>query len=235
MYGIIYKAVCPMGKVYVGQTTGSLASRKGWHKFQALENSTRIPIRLALREYGFSAFSWEQIDTADTQSELDLKEKQWIAHFDSMNPEKGYNRTDGGIKTIYSPETRKKMSETKKGNKNWLGKQHSSESRKKISEALKGTRLANKNPMYGKPHSKETRKKMSEAARGNKNFQGKHHSIETRKKMSEAQKGEKHPLFGKHHSEETRRKMSEAHKSRRLAHMLKIAAGEQQRQIGGTA
>ena len=56
----------------------------------------------------------------------------------------------------HSEETRKKISESKKGENNyWFGKHHSEETRKKISEAHKG-----------KNHSDETRKKMSEAHKG---------------------------------------------------------------------
>ena len=43
-----------------------------------------------------------------------------------------------------------------------LGKHHSEESRKKLSQKKKGEN----NPMFGKHHSAETRKKMSEANKG---------------------------------------------------------------------
>ena len=67
-----------------------------------------------------------------------------------------------------------------------LGKQHSEKSRKKMSESKKGEN----NPLFGKHHSAEARKKMSEANNGEKNpFFGKNHSAESRKKMSEAKKG----------------------------------------------
>ena len=74
---------------------------------------------------------------------------------------------------IFSEETRKKMSEAKKGKK--LSEEH----RKKISESQKGEN----HPMYGKHFSEETRKKMSESHKG--------HTVseETRKKISEAKKG----------------------------------------------
>ena len=74
---------------------------------------------------------------------------------------------------IFSEETRKKMSESKKGKK--LSEEH----RKKISESRKGEN----HPMYGKKHSEETRKKMSESHKG--------HTVseETRKKISESKKG----------------------------------------------
>ena len=87
----------------------------------------------------------------------------------------------------FSEETRKKMSEAKKG------KHPSEEARKKLSEAKKGKPSPNK----GKHLSEETRKKLSEAK--------KNMSAETKKKMSESGKGKKM-------SEESKKKMSEAKK-----------------------
>ena len=78
----------------------------------------------------------------------------------------------------HSDETRKKLREAKKGEKNpFYGKHHSDETRKKLSEA----NIGENNPMYGKHHSEETKKKLSEAR---KNI-----SEETKKKMGEANKG----------------------------------------------
>ena len=96
----------------------------------------------------------------------------------------------------HSEESRKKMSEARKGKPSWMnGKHHSEESRKKMSEARKGK----PSWMNGKHHSEESRKKMSEAKKG------KHFSEESRKKMSEAKKG-------KHFSEEHKRKLSDVQK-----------------------
>ena len=69
-----------------------------------------------------------------------------------------------------SEETKKKLSEAKKGNKYFLGKHHSEEAKKKISTTMKG-----------KPKSEDTRNKMSEAK--------KNMSEETKKKLSEVRKG----------------------------------------------
>ena len=139
MYGIIYKATGPSGLVYIGQTINSLATRKAHHALRTKKGDKRSAFHIALLEHGFSAFQWEQIDTAETAEELDAKEKHWIAHYQSDNPAHGYNGTDGGIKTVYSPETRRKISEAKKGKPNGKkGKRYTPEHCRHISEANKG-------------------------------------------------------------------------------------------------
>jgi hypothetical protein len=109
------------------------------------------------------------------------------------------NRTNGGEGSsgaIRSPETRAKISDAQKGNKNHnYGKTPSPETRAKNSAANKGEN----HPNYGKTHSEETRAKLSEVRKGKTN------SEETRAKIGAAHKG-------KTPSPETRRKQSEAHK-----------------------
>jgi group I intron endonuclease len=79
-----------------------------------------------------------------------------------------HNLTDGGegpSGAIRSDETRKKLSERQKGEKNHnYGKTHSEETLKKLSVSKSGEN----NPNYGKTHSEETRIKMSEAQKGKK-------------------------------------------------------------------
>ena len=71
-----------------------------------------------------------------------------------------------------SEETKKKMSEAKKG------RTFTEEHRRKMSEARKGEN----HPLFGHHHSEESRRKISEAKKG------KHHSEETKKKMSDVAK-----------------------------------------------
>jgi hypothetical protein len=108
------------------------------------------------------------------------------------------NKTDGGEgNSNPSENTRRKMSELKRGEKNYnYGKTPSEETRRKSSEAQKGRTL-----------SEEHKLKLSEAKKGEKhpNY-GKTFSEKTRRKLSEAQKG-------KTYSEETKRKMSEMRKN----------------------
>jgi 5-methylcytosine-specific restriction endonuclease McrA len=76
------------------------------------------------------------------------------------------------------------ISRIKMGNKNRLGKRHSEESKKKMSESSKGQIAWNKD----KKMSAETRVKMSAILIGTARHT-KSHSDETRKKISEARKG----------------------------------------------
>lgn len=111
---------------------------------------------------------------------------------------------------VLSEETKQKIREKH------LGTHHSEESKKKMSETRKGKPSTFK----GRKHTEESKRKMSEKTSGEKNgFYGKHHSEESIQKMRDAKiniSGENHPMFGKHHNEETRRKMSEAQTRRWL-------------------
>ena len=89
------------------------------------------------------------------------------------------------------PETRAKMSESRKG------KKHSEETRAKMSKAHKG-----------KTKSDEIRANMSKAQKGRVT------SEETRRKISKAHKGRVSPNKGNVYTSETRRKLSEANKGR---------------------
>lgn len=91
------------------------------------------------------------------------------------------NRTDGGegpSGCIRSEEYRKRMSESRSGEKN---------------------------PNYGNTASEETRRKKSESMKGKNS--GKKASPETLVKLSVAKSGKNNGMYGKEHSEEAKRKM----------------------------
>ena len=129
-----------------------------------------------------------------------------------------HNRTDGGDgNSNPSEETRKKISEAKKG------RTHSEETKKKMSEAKKGNTY-----MLGKTLSEETRRKIGEASKGRDPSEEtrrkiseskKNISEETRRKMSEASKG-------RTPSEESRRKMSQSSKGKTLSEETKRKIGD---------
>ena len=71
------------------------------------------------------------------------------------------------------------------------GKKFSEETRRKMSESLKGEN----HYMYGKRHSEETKKRISKAMKGRPSpNKGKHLSVESKKKISAVNIGNKHTL-----------------------------------------
>ena len=199
-------------------------------------------IARAVKKYGKDAFTYEVLEANVFDEFLPELEVAYIAHFNTVAPH-GYNLDSGGSHKIPSEETRRKISEAKRGQKHSeehrrknseskkgkKRKPHSAETRRKMSEVRKGNpnygRKGEKHHFFGKTHSAASRRKMSEATKGQKHSEetrrkisdankGKTPSEETRRKISEARKGQKHPNFGKALSVETRRKISEANKGK---------------------
>ena len=172
MKGIIYVAENTVnGKRYVGQTIRKFEYRQAQHK----KDSKRLDLKFyrAIRKYGWDNFNWAVIvEGVEDIDSLNRLEQYWIKELDTFK--NGYNSTTGGEGYIVSAETKKKISESRKG------KHFSEETKKKMSESQKGKHL-----------SEETKKKISES------HKGKHLSEETRRKLSESQKGEKAHNWGK--------------------------------------
>jgi len=188
------------GKRYVGLTVKTLRKRIINHL------CAQTCIGSALRKYGLDLFDLSIIDNAEDAKSLYEKEQHWIRFYGCKEPN-GYNMTDGGEGTIgmkYSEESKRKISESAKGNKKWLGKIHTEESKRKMSIARKG-----KQPRLGCKHTEETKKKLSESHRNI--------SEETRLRMRLAHVGNKNAL-GCTRSEEYKRKKSEFMKAKYTPH-----------------
>ena len=98
---IIYKVTHKeTGMTYIGATRSDLEARKRDH-FQKGAKSAGHQFQEAIGTYGPEAFSWIQVDTANTISELARKEKEYIFQYNSK--EEGYNSDAGGgfKKTVY--------------------------------------------------------------------------------------------------------------------------------------
>lgn len=131
-------------KTYVGQRK----SNKKWNEDPYMGSGKLL--KLAQNKYGIENFEKFLIQYCSTKEETDEAEKFWIKEYRSRGKAQ-YNIADGGQGSSgkRSEETKKKISEAKKG------KHPSDEIKKKISETLKG-----KHP------SDETKKRMSEAKKG---------------------------------------------------------------------
>ena len=207
-------------KWYVGYTNRDIVIRDKEHR-SGRENNVLFK---AFCKYGYDSFSLRILEDGIIPEFLPEREKYWVAKFNAYHD--GYNLTEGGngiyghtdeaIKKIadtskgrkHSPETCKKISKSKIGEKNPQfgktpynkGKKTPKETCKKISDAKKGKKR--------KPHSPQTIKKISESNKGLKR------SEQARQNMSDAQKGKTPWIKGKKHSKETCKKMSESAKGR---------------------
>lgn len=129
-HGYIYRANNHLnGKNYLGQTVtsrwgeGKIPIEERWkeeiqeayRKEQRGENLRYI--ERAITKYGSENFDLEEEDVAYSQEELDEKETYWVKEYDSMNPEKGYNMTEGGLGGRISAITKEYIS--KKGKEKW--------------------------------------------------------------------------------------------------------------------
>lgn len=208
------------GKVYIGQTSQNVNQR--WRNGKGYVNNTLF--YRAIKKYGWDNFEHDIIFTGLDKEQADKLENEMILFFDSNNPDKGYNLTDGGQGTNgyhFTEEQKKHISDIQTGRcltEEW--KQH-------ISEAVRGEN----HPFYGKKLSDEHRKHLSESHKGHEptfGMLGKKHSEETKKKMSEMR-------MGHETSKETRKKIGKANsKAVRCIEtgIVYYGASETQRQIG---
>lgn len=172
--------------VYIGKTIKTLNERK-LHHFRIMRTGSNFYFHRALKRYGKNNFTWEILHQTNKEDHLNVLEKFYILYYRTKG--KLYNLTDGGEGTsgrIISEETRRKMSEAQKGEKNHSygkvgynkGKKFSLEFRKKLSESHKG-QIPNRK---GQHHTEATKEKLRQANLG------KRHTKESLKKMSLAQK-----------------------------------------------
>lgn len=118
-------------KIYIGQTIRPIQDRFNRHINDAINNILDTHFARAIRKYGKNNFIIEEIDTANNQDELNLKEQYWIQYYQAT--EKGYNETDAISKcggNTYKSKTEKEMNA--------------------IKEKIRQTKLGDKNPMARK-------------------------------------------------------------------------------------
>ena len=151
-------------KWYIGQTIDEEGRFKR-HMDYAINKKDDTYFHRALRKYGLENFVYCVLEDNILRENLNLKEIEWIEYYDSFY--NGYNLTTGGdSKRIISEETKRKLSESHKGQHGyWNGKHLSEETKIKLSESHKGL-IGEKNPFHGKHHSEETKIKLSESHKG---------------------------------------------------------------------
>ena len=161
---IIYKITNKInGKQYVGFSKNTLEKRWKQHLRDAKRKDTHFAN--AIRNYGKDAWTLETVVQADDADWLhNVMEPHYIRLWNLTDRSVGYNSTFGGDGGVPSKETRKK-----------------------ISESRKGKCVGIDNPFYGRKHTEETKKILKEKKQGNNhNRLGKKHSPETLERMRQA-------------------------------------------------
>lgn len=161
---IIYMYTFPSGKRYIGKTCQTLKQRQG--SCELVSYKTCPVVWRAIQKYGVENIQ-QEILFEDYMSDkyASRLEMLCIALFKTncnryKNPEYGYNVTDGGEGAAgfhHSDETKKKLSEMKKG------KPLSEETKMKLKQA-RGKIIVQ--PMTGKHLSNEAKEKISKARTG---------------------------------------------------------------------
>lgn len=132
---VVYRHTSPSSKVYIGITCQK--PEKRWYNGNGYKDNPKF--YNAIQKYGWNNFKHEILFSGLNEISAKLIEKDLIYYYKKQN--KSYNITDGGDGTkgiTLSEETRKKMSDSKKGHIGYYkSKHHSEETRKMISDTRK--------------------------------------------------------------------------------------------------
>lgn len=148
------------GKLYVGQTVGSMLTRFNNHC--SLGCGSISAIKLAIQKCGRENFCVSALSICESKEELNAAEIYWIDHLQTISPH-GYNLTVGGECPTATQATRDKIRAKAVGRTAWnKGKKLSDQHRKSLSAAHVGLPTVWK----GRKHTEEAKQRMSLAQRG---------------------------------------------------------------------
>lgn len=118
-----------------------------WNKGKETSEDVRRKISEAKRGKKLSEEFGQKVSKALKGRKLSEEHRKKIGEANKGKC-KGYEPWNKGKTNVYSEETKRKLSEAQKGNKNMLGKHLSEETKRKISEAKKGKVAWNKGKKF---------------------------------------------------------------------------------------
>lgn len=135
----VYKHTSPSGKVYIGITQQNPVRR--WQNGYGYRLNGYF--FKAIIKHGWDNFTHEIIRAEMTKEEACALERALISFYESTDPARGYNLSEGGEHSSPTESTRQKISAANKGRKPYnAGKHLSQEHRRKTSEALIGHKVS---------------------------------------------------------------------------------------------
>jgi group I intron endonuclease len=220
----IYKITSPTNKVYIGS---SVNIDKRWRSYKRLSCKNQVKLYNSLKKYGHEAHTFEILEECNFD-ELYRRERYYGEKFNSIG-DNGLNLvlpSDGEVKAKYSDETRIKLSQLLKGERNpmygktkelnsFYGKTHTEESKQKLSKSIKKYYESNKNWNYGNKYSEERKAQMSLTAKS-LNIKLSEEHKKTLLAHSKSDKNKQRLLdMANNQSEKTRGKISQTLKGRK--------------------
>lgn len=167
-YGYVYKMTNILNnKIYVGKRKSVVFDEQYWGGGKIITS--------AVRKYGKESFTREILEWCSSKTQLDERERFWIAELHARDLNIGYNLAEGGEGGI-----------TYVGENPQKGKLVSDESRQKMSDAHKGLipseetkhKMSTSHIEYWETHA-EQKEYYKEYFTKNNSMKGKHHSEET--------------------------------------------------------
>ena len=142
----VYKHTTPSGKVYIGITSKPVEERwlngRGYARNEHFFN--------AIKKYGWDNIEHRVLASGLSKEEASEVEKMYIALFRSHEIKHGYNLTEGGeTGIVHTMESRRKLSESRKGQRYNIGVPFTEERKRHLSENHADVSGEN-NPMWGK-------------------------------------------------------------------------------------
>jgi group I intron endonuclease len=136
---IVYKAITPNEKNYVGITRQKFIKRLSDHLYSANSNKPYL-ISRSINKYGMENIKWFIIDYADSIEELQELEKHWIKKLNTYayNNKKGLNTTLGGEGVNGYELTEEQRIARSERHKLWY--KNNPDKKEEASELLKGFR-----------------------------------------------------------------------------------------------
>lgn len=128
---VVYKHTSPSGKVYIGITCRKPEYR--WNKGKGYREKDQLYFFRAIQKYGWNNIQHEILYSDVPEETAKTLEISLIKYYKDLNI--SYNMTDGGDGGHGLHGKRKK---------------HSEETKRKMSETRKGLLKGDKNPMYGR-------------------------------------------------------------------------------------
>lgn len=201
----IYKITSPIGRIYIGQTN---KLQRRFKRYRNLDCKGQTRLYRSFEKHGVENHTFEIIKYC-YEEDLNFWEDFYVRGFKTFNSEHGLNLRSGGACSKMSEESRKKSSESHKGQKTSLGKKRTKEQREAQSKRMIGRKLTQEHKenisksQIGKHSMTDSHKeKMS------KIHTGKIVSDETREKQRIAHLGQIPTNKGIPMTDEQKKKMS---------------------------